>query len=68
MFAFVLYLGLMAGWFDACTSYANSPDRRGAFDFTVPYLGTGAHFAVKSGNPSGFSPDMEDLSGFTLSK
>ncbi|PVD22941.1 hypothetical protein C0Q70_16201 [Pomacea canaliculata] len=58
--------GLMAGWFDCCPGYAVTLDRRGGFDFTLPYTVSDASFAVAPGNPSGFDPDATDYSSFTL--
>ncbi|XP_005103882.1 uncharacterized protein LOC101861674 [Aplysia californica] len=58
--------GLMSGWFDGCPGYVLSLDRQGAFDFTEPYLATDASFTVSPGNPSGFDPDLDDYSKFTL--
>ncbi|GFN77305.1 Arginine-binding extracellular protein artp-like [Plakobranchus ocellatus] len=58
--------GLMNGAIDACTSYSDTLDREAAFDFTDPYLPSGAHFFVQPGNPSGFDPSQQDLSNFTF--
>ncbi|CAL1532195.1 unnamed protein product [Lymnaea stagnalis] len=58
--------GLMDGWFDACTGYADSLDRENAFDFTDAYLRSGAFYSVVPGNPSGFKPDLDDFSPFTF--
>ena len=59
----------MDGWVDACTGYADTIDREGAFDFSSPYLpGGGAHFFVAPGNPSGFDPSLEDFTNFTFGK
>lgn len=59
--------GLMEGWFTACPGYADSLDRANAVDFTDAFLPSGAHFAVKPGNPKGFDPDADDFSQFTIS-
>lgn len=58
--------GLMDGWFDACTGYADSLDRENGFDFTDAYLRSGAFYSVVPGNPSGFNPDLDDFSAFTF--
>lgn len=58
--------GLMAGWFDCCPGYAVTLDRRGGFDFTLPYTASDASFTVAPGNPSGFDPNATDYSSFTL--
>ncbi|CAG5136371.1 unnamed protein product, partial [Candidula unifasciata] len=58
--------GLMEGWFDACTGYFNTQDRSNSWDFTAPYLVSNASFFVAEGNPTGFNPDLDDYSSFTL--
>lgn len=58
--------GLWSQWVDGCPSYAVTTDRRTEFDFTLPYLATTASFTVAPGNPSGFNPQLEDYSAFTL--
>lgn len=58
--------GLMEEWFDACTGYFNTQDRSNSWDFTSPYLVSNASFFVVEGNPTGFDPDLEDYSSFTI--
>ncbi|RUS90139.1 hypothetical protein EGW08_002106 [Elysia chlorotica] len=59
--------GLMDGWVDACTGYADTLDREMAFDFSDAYLpGGDAHFFVAPGNPSGFDPSLQDFTAFTF--
>ncbi|GFS25155.1 arginine-binding extracellular protein ArtP-like [Elysia marginata] len=59
--------GLMNGWVDACTGYADTLDRDSAFDFTDAYFpGGDAHFFVAPGNPSGFDPSLQDYTSFTF--
>ncbi|BFY99487.1 hypothetical protein BsWGS_02527 [Bradybaena similaris] len=58
--------GLMEGWFDACTGYFNTVDRSNSWDFTSPYLVSNASFYVSEGNPTGFNPDSDDYSAFTI--
>lgn len=48
--------GLMAGWFDACTSYVSSIDRVNALQFTDPIRTTTSTFTVLQGNPKNFDP------------
>ncbi|XP_055886120.1 uncharacterized protein LOC106072884 isoform X1 [Biomphalaria glabrata] len=58
--------GLMARWFHGCPGYAITIDRLNEFDFTLPYLDGIATFTVIPGNPSGFDPDSDDYSDFTI--
>ncbi|XP_071488008.1 uncharacterized protein [Diadema antillarum] len=50
-------VGLMSGWYDACTGWFNTHERALTFQFTAalrkPYNGV---FYVKPGNPGGFDP------------
>ncbi|XP_072027428.1 uncharacterized protein, partial [Amphiura filiformis] len=55
-------LGMMSGWYDACTGWFNTYDRALTVDFTTafrkPLMGV---FYVKNGNPDGFQ--WTDLTG-----
>jgi hypothetical protein len=58
--------GLMEGWFDGCTGYFNTADRRNSWDFTSPYLVSSGTFKVAPGNPKKFDPKSDDYSDFVI--
>jgi len=57
--------GVQSGWFDSCTGYYNTPERRNSYDFTLAYLDNYAHFQVAPGNPADFDPS-KDVSSMVM--